>query len=63
MTATSSPALRRTGNLYIARDVDDPSKVAVYEAVDLGRHPQVATGFGSREEAERWIKFHQGGGR
>jgi len=63
MTVASSPSLRRTGNLYIARDVDDPSLIAIYEATDGGRHPRVATGFASREEAERWIKFHQGGGR
>lgn len=58
----STHALPRTGDLYIARDHDDATMVAVYSATSAGRHPRVATGFASREEAERWIHYHRGQG-
>lgn len=59
MSATTT---NQGAGYYIARDHEDSTKIAVYRPRP-GRHERVATGFKSRVEAERWIKFHGVGQR
>lgn len=60
MASPESPS-PKGGGYYIARDHENPLVIAVYQDTAGGRHPRVATGFKTREEADRWIKFQSVG--
>jgi hypothetical protein len=65
--ATTTPAgvevtPKMLADAYIAKSIDQPGKSAVFQWVANGRHPVIADGFDTGEQANAWIKFHSVGG-